>query len=418
MTEDEQNADNAGVGWCIVAIPQEQDPVWKYSSEKIPHITLLYLGPQDGKIDPDRLAAYVKHVAETSLRPFGMSVERRGELGPNKADVLFFEQSKNNHSGYKQAKQARDYFLADTDVQKAYNSVDQYPEWTPHLTMGYPNQPAKKDDRDYPTYYYVEFDKIALWTSDFTGYEFLLNYPDHDLESQPAMAMTERVEAFLEHRKFSVPERKDLAKKGHAMPDGSYPITSAASLKDAIRTVGLGGSSKNSIRKHIIKRANALKLTNMLPDTWNSDGSLKPVQHGEEFVLAHFGVKGMHWGVRRNRAPVTSTTVTSKNGKIKKVELSDRMHSRRSNPSEDAKRTAVAKAVVKSHSTDALSNEELKALTTRMNLEQQYSNLSAQQVNPGHKFVTGLLGNAAKQQAQQAVNQASAQAVKRAISHS
>lgn len=30
--------------WAIVAIPEERDPVWKYSSEKVPHMTLLFLG--------------------------------------------------------------------------------------------------------------------------------------------------------------------------------------------------------------------------------------------------------------------------------------------------------------------------------------------------------------------------------------
>jgi hypothetical protein len=45
-------------------------------------------------------------------------------------------------------------------------------------------------------------------------------------------------------------------------------------------------------------------------------------------------------------------------------------------PSEDAQKAKVHLAVVKRSGTKALSNKDLQELVTRMNLEQQYANLS------------------------------------------
>jgi hypothetical protein len=94
-----------------------------------------------------------------------------------------------------------------------------------------------------------------------------------------------------------------FAKMGLAMPDGSFYIRNgpvgASDLDNAIKAVGRGeqdGTSGDAIRKHIMKRAAALKLTDKIPDTWNPDGSLKHDWIGEvEDYLEHHGVKGMQW---------------------------------------------------------------------------------------------------------------------------
>src|SRR5690348_10367607 len=107
----------------------------------------------------------------------------------------------------------------------------------------------------------------------------------------------------------TVVERKALAKAGIAMPDGSYYIRNVADLDNAINAVGRSTDSHDDVRKHIITRAEALNKSDMIPDNWNSDGSLKHnawVAEVEQYLdslpsLAHFGVKGMRWGVRRPR---------------------------------------------------------------------------------------------------------------------
>jgi HK97 family phage major capsid protein/HK97 family phage prohead protease len=69
--------------------------------------------------------------------------------------------------------------------------------------------------------------------------------------------------------------RKFAAAQGWAMPDGSYPIRPAnmhgrGDLEDAIRAVGRGSGSHEEIRAHIIKRAKAIGMADMIPSNWNA----------------------------------------------------------------------------------------------------------------------------------------------------
>jgi hypothetical protein len=66
-------------------------------------------------------------------------------------------------------------------------------------------------------------------------------------------------------------ERMKLAKKGLALPDGSYPITSIDSLKDSIQAYGRSKPGKRAaVRRHIMKRARALGKPELIPDKWKS----------------------------------------------------------------------------------------------------------------------------------------------------
>lgn len=80
--------------------------------------------------------------------------------------------------------------------------------------------------------------------------------------------------------------RRKAAASGAAMDDGSYPITTKADLRKAIKAVGRGGDDHNDIRKHIIKRAQALGLEAMVPSDWNSDGSIDDAAKADTIVKA------------------------------------------------------------------------------------------------------------------------------------
>lgn len=67
---------------------------------------------------------------------------------------------------------------------------------------------------------------------------------------------------------FSHSERKDLAKKGEAMPNGKYPIRNEQDLHDAIRLVGASDMPKSEVKAWIRKRAKELGLTDKLPESW------------------------------------------------------------------------------------------------------------------------------------------------------
>ena len=74
--------------------------------------------------------------------------------------------------------------------------------------------------------------------------------------------------------KYDTKDREEAASKGEAMDGGSYPIKDKDDLEKAIHAVGRGNASHDAIRKHIIARAKALGLSSLIPDNWNSDGSL------------------------------------------------------------------------------------------------------------------------------------------------
>lgn len=273
--------------WTIVALPREDDRVMGLSSEKVPHMTLLFLGEQKDPAKAARIAEYIEHVTENTLKPFGMSVFRRGELGPDKADVLFFDEEYiTNIAAF------RNNLLKNDDIASAVASTFQYPKWTPHLTMGYPETPAKElPPGDYPPTW-VEFDRIAFWVDDYDGPEYIIPRPRlSEMTEDSAMAMSE-----------------------------------------------------------------------------------EGVSVDPEKFLAHYGVKGMKWGVR-------------KAAKIEKAAAAKRERS-----SEDAKAAQDAQTKLKKSSIDSLSNKELQTLVTRMNLEQQLSGLQAKTAtkSAGRKFVEDI----------------------------
>lgn len=76
----------------------------------------------------------------------------------------------------------------------------------------------------------------------------------------------------------SADERRRLARQGKAMPGGRFPIRNREDLLNAIRAVGRakgGEAGRAAVRRYIIRRARALGLTSLIPDTWNADGSLR-----------------------------------------------------------------------------------------------------------------------------------------------
>ena len=88
----------------------------------------------------------------------------------------------------------------------------------------------------------------------------------------------------------------------------------------------------------------------------------------DDEYLQHHGVKGMKWGIRRTRN--TSNAIS---------------RSTTSDIHEDYK-NAHSKTSVKS-----MSDAELRKRINRLQMEQQYSNLSPKNINKGKKFMNKIM---------------------------
>ncbi len=74
-------------------------------------------------------------------------------------------------------------------------------------------------------------------------------------------------DGFLFERDFSTKQRKQLAKEGKALPDGSFPIENEKDLANAIKLVGMA-KNKQKAKAWVIKRAVAMGKMDMVPESW------------------------------------------------------------------------------------------------------------------------------------------------------
>jgi hypothetical protein len=76
--------------------------------------------------------------------------------------------------------------------------------------------------------------------------------------------------------------------KAFPNPDGhwSYPTANRQDLVNAIKAVGRSGASHNAVRKYLIGRASAMKLSFLIPSNWASDGSLRVPVRRSTFLSA------------------------------------------------------------------------------------------------------------------------------------
>jgi uncharacterized membrane protein YkoI len=125
------------------------------------------------------------------------------------------------------------------------------------------------------------FDSYAVEIEGFDGKSYdvfvaldgeVLGYDRYEQDEAEAIE-AEAAELALK-RAFNEERRMDLAKEGMALPDGSYPIVTEADLRNAIQAFGRA-KDKEAAKKHIMKRARALKLESLIPANWIAGASEK-----------------------------------------------------------------------------------------------------------------------------------------------
>lgn len=173
---------------------------------------------------------------------------------------------------------------------------------------------------------------------------------------------------------FSTAQKKELTAKKMSLPDGSYPIRNVSDLKNAIASFGRAKNPELT-KKWIIKRAKELDATDLLPEAWGVD-SVEQSEKDSDSDIMHFGVLGMKWGVRRKKNSVS---------RKEQKKRANKKTSRDYNETEFLRKRKVK----------SLSNAQLKKAITRMQLEQQYKQLSKNDRSKlqriGEKFLNDLM---------------------------
>ncbi len=112
------------------------------------------------------------------------------------------------------------------------------------------------------------------------GVDYTVDEPEEDIDDveKAEEVLFDEDDTDIFKADFSEKERKKLAKKKEAMPDGSFPIRNTSDLKNAIQAVGRA-KDPDKAKAWIKKRAKALGKEDLLPDTWKAEDVLN---FGEE----------------------------------------------------------------------------------------------------------------------------------------
>ena len=221
----------------VVFLPASDDPVNEASTEDQAHITTVWFGEADL---PWPLINEAVAAAAAAMKPFTVAVKSRGLLGDKEADVLFLD--------IDDLAEQRQALLDVPVIKDGMDSVEQYPQWTPHLTLGYPDGPATLAEEPEA----ITIDRLALWVGkERTTYPLGADMADDDFEPTPTDDLIDVVE--------SVPFWGVLAPEG--TPSGDRRQFSAGALRSrplplplSYQRVNMDGHD-GSVRVGTIERA-------------------------------------------------------------------------------------------------------------------------------------------------------------------
>ena len=211
-----------GTTKVVALLPRDDDPTRQIASGDHPHVTLFHLG--DGETNMEKLKSLVENTASlgyTFPDPFDM-IAGEGTLGVEGAHVYFLDArfSEKVHSQME----------VDPWFQSEINKAEQFPTWTPHITIGYPDAPAEKvserpDGIVYDRLAIFDRGEVIEYPIDFTDADDQSEAPEEESVVASGDIQDEELSAAVEELQqnegdWEVPIKGTLAPEGTPSSDG------------------------------------------------------------------------------------------------------------------------------------------------------------------------------------------------------
>ena len=114
------------------------------------------------------------------------------------------------------------------------------------------------------------YDVFVSLDGEVLGYDEYTQEEASEIEAEAAEIALKRA--------YTEESRQEMAKRGYALPDGSFPIKDDADLRNAIQAFGRA-SDKTKAKAHIMKRAVDLGLEDLIPMNWVSKEDMEKAKN-------------------------------------------------------------------------------------------------------------------------------------------
>ena len=123
------------------------------------------------------------------------------------------------------------------------------------------------------------YDVFVALDGEVLGYDEYTQEEASEIESEAAEIALKRA--------YNGDTRDNMAKKGTALSDGSFPIADDSDLRNAIQAFGRA-KDKPAAKAHILKRAIALGKEDLIPVSWVSKADIDKAKAGEKSAEGNF----------------------------------------------------------------------------------------------------------------------------------